>query len=213
VYAPDRALVLRNDGPRGDYEPTVFKSWLAARGFAVEALPPGLRMDGGNLLRLASGDVVAGLKPHALGRPETYLGKLLRLAGGGGEVSTVRLVDRRYLHLDTVVGVLRDDLLLAYRGGLLDGRLPDSGPLARAEVIEVDHEDARRFACNVVVVGDLVITGPISDRLAHQIAARGFEVERLDLSEFYKAGGGAKCLTLPLWPLGARLSQAPWEGT
>ncbi|MEA2428748.1 MAG: dimethylarginine dimethylhydrolase, eukaryotic [Thermoleophilaceae bacterium] len=54
-----------------------------------------------------------------------------------------------------------------------------------------------------MVVGDVVITGPISHGLARRIAARGFEVESLDLSEFYKAGGGAKCLTLPLWPLGA----------
>src|SRR5437773_210666 len=42
------ALVLRNDGVRGVREPDVFGRWLSARGYEVERLPPGLRLDGGN---------------------------------------------------------------------------------------------------------------------------------------------------------------------
>jgi N-dimethylarginine dimethylaminohydrolase len=67
------------------------------------------------------------------------------------------------------------------------------------DVIDVSAADAARFACNLVVVGDVVITGPISTALERRIARRGYHVERVDLGEFYKAGGGARCLSLALW--------------
>jgi N-dimethylarginine dimethylaminohydrolase len=37
---------------------------------------------------------------------------------------------------------------------------------------------------------------PLAPHAADQLRAQGLEVLALDLSEFRKAGGGAKCLTL-----------------
>jgi N-dimethylarginine dimethylaminohydrolase len=193
VYAPGRAFVLRNDGARGELEPPVFRRWLEGLGFASEGLPPVHRVDGGNLVRLPSGDVLAGLKPGAPGFGERYLGKIL--ARHGRRLWTTRLAAGPFLHLDTAVGVLGDRAVLVHRDALPEG-LPE--PLAGGRIVDVSRADAERFACNVVVVGDVVVTGPVSDGLARRIGRLGFEVERLDLSEFYKAGGGAKCLTLPL---------------
>lgn len=194
-YQPGRALVLKNDGVRGDVEPRVFAQWLSSQGYAVETTPPRYRLDGGNLLRLDDGTVLAGLKPGASGLGERYLSKLLARTTGGSVVG-VPLVDPAFLHLDMAVGVLGGGRYLVYRGALAGGELP--GPLREAEVVEVDAEDARRFACNVVVVGDVVVTGPVSVGLERRLGRLGLRVERVDLSEFYKAGGGAKCLTLPL---------------
>ncbi len=141
--------------------------------------------------------MLAGLKPRATGLGERYLARILERTSGGS-LFTVPLVGERYLHLDTVVGVLGERRFLVYTKGLREERV-DRGPLAEAEVLIVSTADAQRFACNVVVVGDVVITGPISAQLTRRLCALGYHVERLDLSEFYKAGGGAKCLTLPLW--------------
>jgi N-dimethylarginine dimethylaminohydrolase len=197
-YMAGRALLLKNDGPRGLVEPDLFARWLTAHGITTEAAPPRYRLDGGNLLRLASGDVLAGLKPGSTLLGERYLGRLLRLTSGR-KVVGVPLAGHRYLHLDTVVGVLAADTFLVYPGGLAGGVLPREGPFAEAEIVVVDEADAARFGCNTVVVGDVVVTGPVSARLVRAIRRLGFEVERIDLGEFYKAGGGAKCLTLPLW--------------
>jgi N-dimethylarginine dimethylaminohydrolase len=193
VYAPARAFVLRNDGPRGELEPPVFTAWLRRLGFETEALPPAYRLDGGNVLRLPGEGVVVGLKPGATGLAPRYVAKILRRFGR--RLWTLPLAAGPFLHVDTAVGVLGAHGCLVYRDGLA-GPLPE--PLARREVVEVSRADAERFACNVVVVGDVVVTGPVSDRLARRIGRLGFHVERLDLGEFYKAGGGAKCLTLPL---------------
>jgi N-dimethylarginine dimethylaminohydrolase len=195
VYAPGQAVVLRNDGPRGEVEPPIFTRWLRYLGYATEALPPRYRIDGGNLIRLQGGDVIAGMGPRQDGLAERYLGRLLQRVTGH-RLWTVELSGDRYIHLDTVVGFLDRETCLVHLDGL--ARLPASGPLAEAEVIPVGADDAARFACNVVVAGDVVITGSISARLKREIARRGFHVECVDLSEFNKAGGGARCLSLAL---------------
>lgn len=195
-YRPGDALILRNDGVRGEVEPGVFRAWLRGNGFRVELLPPECRLDGGNLLRLEDGNVLAGIKPGASELGERYLGRLLRLTSGT-DVFPVPLVHERFLHLDMVVGALGPNRFLVYEGGLRDG-IPSAGPLADAEIVPVSAADAARFACNIVAVGDVVVTGPISNELSTRLTRLGYVVERVDLSEFYKAGGGAKCLTLPL---------------
>jgi N-dimethylarginine dimethylaminohydrolase len=55
-----------------------------------------------------------------------------------------------------------------------------------------------RFGCNAVVVGKMVIVNAGCDRLAADLRAWGYETRAVELDEFLKAGGSAKCLTLRL---------------
>ncbi|MFB3076486.1 MAG: nitrate reductase, partial [Lysobacterales bacterium] len=54
------------------------------------------------------------------------------------------------------------------------------------------------FACNAINVGDTVILNKASDPLKARLMLAGFRVREVGLSEFLKAGGSAKCLTLKL---------------
>ena len=47
VYAPRQALLLRNDGPRGQMEPQHVARWLQAHDYQTETAP--YRIDGGNV--------------------------------------------------------------------------------------------------------------------------------------------------------------------
>jgi N-dimethylarginine dimethylaminohydrolase len=62
----------------------------------------------------------------------------------------------------------------------------------------VDTEDAGNFACNAVNVGNTIFMNKASDALKSRLLVAGFKVNEVDLSEFLKAGGSAKCLTLKL---------------
>jgi N-dimethylarginine dimethylaminohydrolase len=66
------------------------------------------------------------------------------------------------------------------------------------ELIPVDEEEARNFACNAVVLGRSVITNTGCPKLLRELSRRGFTTYETPLSEFVKAGGSAKCLTLRL---------------
>ena len=62
----------------------------------------------------------------------------------------------------------------------------------------VIEPEAHRFGCNAVVVGKTVITNSGCERLAADLRSRGYEPIPVELDEFLKAGGSAKCLTLRL---------------
>jgi N-dimethylarginine dimethylaminohydrolase len=65
-----------------------------------------------------------------------------------------------------------------------------------ADLIEVPEADAVRFGCNAVVLGRTVILPAGCASLRRAVESRQFAVRELELDEFLKAGGSAKCLTL-----------------
>jgi N-dimethylarginine dimethylaminohydrolase len=64
--------------------------------------------------------------------------------------------------------------------------------------IAVGADDAEAFACNAVNCGRQIIMNRASDTLVRALASHGYTVHQTPLSEFMKAGGSAKCLTLKL---------------
>ena len=109
----------------------------------------------------------------------------------------LELVDGYYYHLDTCFCPLAPDIAIYYPAAFDDyGRraLADAVP----ELIPVAEAEARRFACNAVVVGKTVVTNTDCPELHRALASRGFEPHETPLDEFVKAGGSAKCLTLRL---------------
>lgn len=128
-------------------------------------------------------------------------------AWSGREVVSLELVDPRYYHLDTCLGVL-DDTTIAW--------LPAAfSPAARAELrrrfpdaIEVSEGDAAVFGLNLVSDGRHVVLPPQARALIADLEAAGFVPVPVELSELRKAGGGAKCCTLELRPAIAEVQAA-----
>jgi N-dimethylarginine dimethylaminohydrolase len=117
----------------------------------------------------------------------------------GCRVLPLLLVDERFYHLDTALCPLSTGHVLAY----MDAFSPHAQTMLRRAIepgylIEVSVDDALRFACNAVEIGDAIVMHDASRRLREQLHAIGYRVFRTDLGEFLKAGGSAKCLTLRL---------------
>ena len=66
------------------------------------------------------------------------------------------------------------------------------------ELIEVLPDEAVRFACNAVVLDQDVVLPDGCANLSAVLKERGFRCHELAMSEFIKAGGACKCLTLLL---------------
>ena len=62
----------------------------------------------------------------------------------------------------------------------------------------MSEEDALRFACNAVNIGDQIILNGASEPLRAALAQAGFRTVQSSFSEFLRAGGAYKCLTLRL---------------
>ena len=115
------------------------------------------------------------------------------------ELLGLRLVDPRYFHIDTCFCPLTGGYLLyfpqAFDAETLD-RIHQRVPANQR--IVVSEADAERFACNAINVDDQVFVNDASPDLEAALNAAGLRVNRCNLSEFIKAGGSAKCLSLKL---------------
>ena len=71
-----------------------------------------------------------------------------------------------------------------------------AGPEAKR--IAVEEADALKFCCNAVELEGQIILNDASEGLQNRLRSNGFAPVITPLSEFMKAGGAAKCLTLKL---------------
>lgn len=115
------------------------------------------------------------------------------------ELVSIRLTDERFYHIDTCFCPLTDGFLMYHPPAFdFDSRVKIESRIPPHKRIVVDTMDAGNFACNAVNIGDQVILNKASDPLKARLMLAGFHVHEIDLSEFLKAGGSAKCLTLKL---------------
>ncbi|MGB5258485.1 MAG: arginine deiminase-related protein [Woeseiaceae bacterium] len=115
------------------------------------------------------------------------------------EVVSIRLTDARFYHIDTCFCPLTDGFLMYHPPAFdYESRIAIESRIPPHKRIIVDTMDAGNFACNAVNIGDRVILNKASEPLKARLMLAGFRVHEVELSEFLKAGGSAKCLTLKL---------------
>ncbi|PAV91220.1 hypothetical protein WR25_09191 [Diploscapter pachys] len=108
-----------------------------------------------------------------------------------------RLVDPRFYHIDTAFCPLNDQTAIVYPYAF--DHITQHNMRNETDLIPVSEKDASSFACNAVVVGKTVLMHQQkSDELANKLEKIGFSVKYLDMSEFIKSGGSAKCCTLAI---------------
>ncbi len=114
-----------------------------------------------------------------------------------GRIAPVKLSDPRFYHLDIVFCPLdaRSALIAPAALGADDLRVLTQ---LVADPILLTGEESASFCANTVVIGRTVVMAACTPRLERELRARGFEPRVVDVSEFLKAGGGPRCLTLAL---------------
>ncbi|MBW4451907.1 TIGR00300 family protein [Nostoc sp. XA013] len=201
VFTANAGLVLGNNVVLSRFlhkerqgEEPFFKQWFEANGYTVNELPKDLPFEGAGdaLLDREGRWLWAGYGFRSELDSHPYLAKWLDI-----EVLSLRLIDERFYHLDTCFCPLANGYLLYYPGAFdsYSNRLIEMR-VAPEKRIAIEEADAVNFACNTVNVDNIVIMNKASDALKTRLADVGFQVLETPLTEFLKAGGAAKCLTL-----------------
>lgn len=172
-----------------------FRKWFEGEGYEIRDLPrSGSFFEGfGDILPL--GDTLfAGYRYRSDIASHSAIGDIL-----GRRVISLELVNPSFYHLDTCFCPLPSGDLLYYPAAFDDYGLNVIREMAGEDrLIEVNGEEAQRFACNAVAFEKSIVISSGSPRLEKKLAERGYTVFDTDLSEFIKSGGSAKCLTLRL---------------
>lgn len=114
------------------------------------------------------------------------------------EACGLELTDPHWYHLDTAFCPLPQGRAIAYKKAFAAKSVAALDAAFGEDIIWVSETDARNFACNAISIGRSVILHRASAELKSALEQRGLEVIEADVSEFLKAGGACKCLTLEI---------------
>lgn len=201
VFTANAGLVLGNNVVLSRFlhkerqgEEPFFKAWFEQNGYTVYELPKDLPFEGAGdaLLDREGRWLWAGYGFRSELDSHPYLAKWLDI-----EVLSLRLIDDRFYHLDTCFCPLANGYLLYYPGAFdsYSNRLIEMRVAAEKRIV-LEEADAVNFACNAVNIDHIVVMNKASDSLKARLSEVGFQILETPLTEFLKAGGAAKCLTL-----------------
>jgi len=188
-FIPSRFRHVERQGESPYYE-----RWFVSHGYSVQPVP----------------DYVAGTHE---GEGDSLMWRDLLLCGHGHrsdvpahcaiggmlgrDIVALQLVDPRWYHLDTCLLPLTDDLI-AYYPAAFDPESVAAIERLPGQKIKLSDNDAAQFGANAVVVGKHIIMNSGCEELMSTLRDHGMKPHATDLSEFLKAGGAAKCLSLLL---------------
>jgi N-dimethylarginine dimethylaminohydrolase len=177
--------------PERKGEEPVFERFFRRQGYRVVTLPRQSNFEGEGDALWVGDTLFLGFRFRSDATAHERLSRVL-----GCRILPLELVNRRFYHLDTCFCPLDGTSVLWYPGAfdrygwkVIETHVPDPVPVSTA--------DALKFCCNAVVVDrSVVLHHGVSKPLRKELEQRGFALYELDLSEFLKAGGSAKCLVL-----------------
>lgn len=189
VYG-EHAVASRFSVPERAAEVEPMMARFKKLGFGVQQVPEGMHFEGNAEAIYWNGRVLGGFGVRSDLDALNYLGQSLKLDLVPLEIKAP------YFHLDMCVCPLNENTLAYVPDAFVDesrARLEALG----AELIPIDQDEGLRLACNSMSVNNTVVlsTQEVS-KFPKALERAGFNVLALDLSEFAKSGGGAKCLTL-----------------
>jgi N-dimethylarginine dimethylaminohydrolase len=173
-------------------EEPYFHRWFESHGYEVLPLPEGCIFEGAGDALACGETLFAGYHFRSHVSSHRELSRLLNT-----RVLSLELSDPRFYHLDTCFCPLGPDSAIYY---------PDAFDRYAQRVLTAgvnrpvlaEQPDAARFGCNAVVVDRHVVLNTGCADLKQRLEEGGYKVHEVDLSEFLKSGGAAKCLTLRL---------------
>ena len=171
-------------------ESPYFDAWFREHGFEVVHLPDGMYHEGAGDALFCGDALFAGYRTRSDVHAHQWVAQQT-----GVRVLPLELVNPRFYHLDTCFCPLTSgeaiyfpDAFDEYGRRVLETHV--------GKLLPVAEEEAHRFGCNAVVIGKTVVHNSRCPRLADELARWGYTPIEVELDEFLKAGGSAKCLTL-----------------
>ncbi|MFN7310980.1 MAG: dimethylarginine dimethylaminohydrolase family protein [Vampirovibrionales bacterium] len=188
------AVISRFKYPQRQPEEAYFAEWFTANGYDVVTLPDDMAFEGAGDALYLDGVLYAGYVPRTDIASHTYISELLKIP-----VISMELVNKSFYHVDTCFCPLTDGYLIyhpeafdAYANQVIESNVPEE------KRIVANAEEASYFTCNAVNIGKTVVTNLTTPRFTALLKSKGFDHIQTDLSEYMKAGGAAKCLTLKI---------------
>lgn len=203
VFSANGALVLGHRCVPSNFvyperrgESPLYRRWLADQGMELLELDHDTAFEGqGDALP----DPARGLLWGGYGQRSSLEAFMELSTLWDVEIVPLRLTDARFYHLDTCFAPLENGTVMVYPGALDPDSMEEiHRRVPREQLITIDITDALRLACNVVEANGTLFMHAGSSSLLERLNVADYRVVIASVSEFVKAGGACKCLTLRL---------------
>jgi|SRR3989344_647011 len=197
VFTANAGLIYKNQVILSNFRPQKrrgeiphFKKWLENHGCVVLGTPRNSFFEGhGDALWMGE-NLICGYGLRSSEAGVKIAAKMI-----GKDPVILRLINEHYYHLDTCFCPIPEKNLILYYPSAFDYASCRKIE-ALGETIRVSERDTSAFVCNAVPIGPKLVSTPMSKNLKRRLEKRGIEVVEVNLSEFLKSGGAARCLTL-----------------
>ncbi len=175
-------------------EAAAAEAFFREKGFDIHPLPERVYFEG-------QGDLIVVGKKYFMGYGKRSSLESVQMVSEaiGKPITPLKMHDPYLYHLDICLGPLNEEVAVINPHSFT----PEDLKVVKksfSKIIETNEQDNSVMACNLVVIDKhVVISQGISPTLHHAIEKEGFEVHEMNTSEFLKAGGGVKCMTMELW--------------
>jgi N-dimethylarginine dimethylaminohydrolase len=167
-----------------------FEKWFRDHEYEVVPLPAGLFFEGEGDALFCGEVLFCGYRFRSDIRSHQFIGDILKCL-----VVSVEMVEDRFYHLDTCFCPLPNRDAIWYPRAF-DTYAQRAIRAHTRQLIEVAPDEAVYFACNAIVLGREIVLPEACPKLCADLVERGYHPHALPMTEFLKAGGACKCLTL-----------------
>lgn len=175
--------------PQRKGEEKLFQKWFADHGYDIKLLPYSQGGEGDALFY--KGTLYMGYGFRSDKKVHVEMGTIL-----GVPTFSIKLIDPYFYDFDTTFCPIGDRGVLYYP----EAYAPEDRERAAAieGAIPMTKVQAENFIANSVFVNGKLLVGYLDDDLVRKLKKLDVEPILLNMSEYKKAGGGIKCLTLYL---------------
>ncbi len=176
--------------PERQGEESFFDAWFKKLQFDTCYLPEGLNFEGAGDALFCGQYLFGGYGFRSDKRAYHEIANILDL----DDIIYCELVDPHFYHLDTCFCPIGNNWAMLYPGAFSKDSLKRIENHLR--IFPVEKAEARRFACNAVVIENEIILSsqcPNTEKMLNDV---GYRTHSVETSEFIRSGGSAKCLTL-----------------
>lgn len=175
--------------PQRQLEEPINEKWFSEQGYEIKKVTKGFFEGEGDAL-YAGEKLFIGYEFRTEKKVISEVAALLNVK----DVIACEMTDPYFYHLDTCFSPLNESFALIHKDAFTKDTFKKIEK--ELELLVVPEEEAKKFVCNAVVLGNNVIIPkdcPITESL---LAKKGYKAYPVQLTEFLKGGGSAKCLTL-----------------
>jgi N-dimethylarginine dimethylaminohydrolase len=189
---PGNQIILSNFmHPERQGEKEINRAWFESIGWSCLDLPSDVIFEGaGDALFDGEGRLWLGEGPRSNEKTLQALSLYVKPIFG------LTMVDPKFYHLDTCFCPLSGGHVLYYPDAFDLSSIQLLGRSFGDKLIPVTMQEAQMFCCNAISVGSNVIMNSCTEQLEMILRGLGYTVQIVNLTEFMKSGGSAKCLTL-----------------